>query len=220
MLTAASATHIKVAVKDDTLGLGARAGRDPLGEPMGLDAFKGLLGRLNGKSDVELKQEQRQRDDVKLARYAAMKFQGVRFVSGGLLTQEKVELPASTPSRKQKKDKSQAAGDFDPTPSHSKTTRKSSKKSRSQGDEADSSVSTSDSKKKTKYKKRKADAETADSSIENSKEESQGDVRRERRPMGRHVIRGRHIAQKKKALLDDQSLNEVSVDFSLWMSCC
>lgn len=230
LLTAASATHIKVSIKDDTLGLGARMGRDPLGEPIGLDAFKGLLGRLNGKSDVELKQEQRKRDEVKLARYAAMKFQEVRFVSGGLLTQEKMELPPSTPkdespkkSRKQKKDKSQVDGDVGSTSGDSKATRKSSKKSRSQSDEANTSASTSDPKKKKKSKKRKADAETAGSSMESSKEqtsqeESQSDipaskeslVSRERRPIGRHVIRGRHIAQKKRALLDDKSLNEVS----------
>ncbi|KAL4993670.1 hypothetical protein BDV10DRAFT_178613, partial [Aspergillus recurvatus] len=98
MFTAASASHIRVIVKDDTLGLGARSKRDLLDEPTGLDAFKGLLGRLNGKSDAELQADQRKRDDVKLARYAATKWQAVRFISGGLLAQEKDES-TETPKR-------------------------------------------------------------------------------------------------------------------------
>src|ERR1700712_2746618 len=78
MLTAASASHIKVTLKDDTLGLGARLGRQ--GEQTGLDAFKGLLGRLNGKSDEELKKDERKLEVVRLARYCSLKFPEVRFV--------------------------------------------------------------------------------------------------------------------------------------------
>lgn len=235
-LTAASTSHIKVTIKDDTLGLGARAGRDPLGEPTGLDAFKGLLGRLNGKSDMELRQEQRKRDDVKLARYAAMKFPEVRFVYGGLLTHEKREaLPGSDidnpcieavsetadqsvseepdsaasespePKRKSRKSK---------TKSKSKSKSKSSKKSHSGTDERDGSPSISESKKTKKIKKRKADAD--EGVISEPPDESQPEssstasTTRERRPIGRQVFRGRHIAQKKRALMDDKSLNEVS----------
>lgn len=235
-LTAASTSHIKVTIKDDTLGLGARAGRDPLGEPTGLDAFKGLLGRLNGKSDMELKQDQRKRDDVKLARYAAMKFPEVRFVYGGLLTHEKREaLPESdiddrhkttvadrgdsgekeaadscaseSPEPKQKSSRSK-------TKSKSKSKSKTSKKSHSDAEERDDASSMSESKKRKKSKKRKADADEGatselpvESQLESSSSTSMG---RERRPIGRQVLRGRHIAQKKRALMDDKSLQEVS----------
>lgn len=230
-LTAASTSHIKVTIKDDTLGLGARAGRDPLGEPTGLDAFKGLLGRLNGKSDMELMQDQRKRDDVKLARYAAMKFQEVRFVRGGLLTQEKLEpLPHPKPKDEQimadtdtgdqdaieEPDPSSDSTELKRKSSKSKTKSKSksSKKARSQLDEADSSISMSESKKKKKSKKRKADTdeETTSELKADSQPESSGStsMARERLPIGRQFFRGRHIAQKKKALLDDKSLNEVS----------
>jgi Pin2-interacting protein X1 len=235
-LTTASSTHIKVSIKDDTLGLGARAGRDPLGEPTGLDAFKGLLGRLNGKSEVVLKQEQRKRDDVKLARYAAMKFPEVRFVSAGLLTQEKPEeLPAKddTPKKSTKSTKQQSDGD---APSDdAKAARKSSKSSKksrsSRADEPDSSASASESKKEKKKekkekkekksKKRRAAAEEGDPSSEEDtpqpsvettvqpSKDSDASSARERRPNGRQFLRGRHIAQKKRALLDDKSLNEV-----------
>ncbi|KAJ8194998.1 hypothetical protein LV164_003085 [Aspergillus fumigatus] len=99
LFTTASASHIRVVLKDDTLGLGARPKRDLLDGPTGLDAFKGLLGRLNGKSDTQLEAEQQKRDDAKLARYAATKWQTVRFISGGLLVQEKDNATASPASQ-------------------------------------------------------------------------------------------------------------------------
>lgn len=248
-LTAASSTHIKVSIKDDTLGLGARVGRDPLGEPTGLDAFKGLLGRLNGKSDMVLKQEQRKRDDIKLARYAALKFPEVRFVSAGLLTQEKPEeLPAkdNTPKKKlsNKSTKQQLDGDApsDDAKAARKSSRSSKKSRSSRADVPDSSASASESKKEKKKekkakkeekekksKKRRAAAEEGDPSSEEDTPQpsfettvqpskaSDPSSARERRPNGRQFLRGRHIAQKKRALLDDKSLNEVSAapSFSL-----
>lgn len=241
LLTSASVSHIKVTIKDDNLGLGARVGRE--GQPTGLDAFKGLLGRLNGKSDEELHIEQRKRDDVHLARYVALKFQEVRFVRGGLLTQEKLQRLPPTPKEDQanKKSESSTASDNDSadntesatdksskSKSKSKSSKKSSKKSRSQSDEADSSSSVSDKKKKKKSKKRKAEEDDDESETttkrrastpdEKSSSESQPKIATvpapvigERRPIGRQVFRGRHIAQKKRALMDDKSLNEVSL---------
>ncbi|KAI5805396.1 hypothetical protein DFH27DRAFT_550901 [Peziza echinospora] len=53
-LTSASSTGIKVQLKDDNLGIGAKRGSKD-DECTGLDVFQDLLGRLNGKSqdDVE-----------------------------------------------------------------------------------------------------------------------------------------------------------------------
>lgn len=208
MLTAGSHSHIRVTIKDDTLGLGARVGRD--GEPTGLDAFKGLLGRLNGKSDGELVQEQRKRDDVKLARYAALKFQAVRFVRGGLLAQEKpdaVPEPATT-------DDGKTESSTDAARKSSKSKSKSSKKSRSRTEERESSPSSLETKKKKKSKKRKAESDESeavkDTPEVSSTSEDKTTVVSERRPVGRQMFRGRHIAQKKKALMDEKSLNEVS----------
>lgn len=237
-LTSASISHIKVTIKDDNLGLGARLGRE--GQPTGLDAFKGLLGRLNGKSDEELNREQRKRDDVQLARYVALKFQEVRFVRGGLLAQEKLERLPPTPKEEEAgNQKSESStGDNDSAdntesatdkPSKSKSKKsKSSKKSRSQSDETDSSSSVSEKKKKKKSKKRKADEDNEESETSMKRRASTLDEKPssepqpviptvqaaplgERRPIGRAVFRGRHIAQKKRALMDDKSLNEVSL---------
>ncbi|KAJ5971140.1 uncharacterized protein N7479_001058 [Penicillium vulpinum] len=223
LLTAASASHIKVILKDDNLGLGARIGRET--EPTGLDAFKGLLGRLNGKTETELKKDEQKRDDVRLARYAALKFPEVRFVSAGLLTQEKeIEIPQPTPKdetpKKFKSDKKERtkpteddetySSESDAPARKSKSKSKSkSKKSRSR-DEPDGNEQSSESKKKKKSKKRKADSES-ESSGKTSEPEVKvaATISRERRPMGRNVTRSRHIAQKKRAIMDEKSLNEI-----------
>ena len=88
----ANASHIRVAVKDDNLGLGAKRGSGVnVGECTGLDVFQGLLGRLNGKSEVLLEKEQRSRDDLKRAVYTEQRWGALRFVSGGVLVGDKIE---------------------------------------------------------------------------------------------------------------------------------
>lgn len=250
--TAASASHIRIALKDDTLGLGARPKRDLADEPTGLDAFQGLLGRLNGKSDLELEKEQRKRDDIKLARYAEKKWQSPRFISGGFLVQEKVEPLAAKKADKnsqescskessdrQQKDAvtdTSAGGLVDSSTeppesgAASDTSRRNALPTEPAGDDGASTPEKKKRKKKSKKRKRTGDnseaqddernkksskrpasqprsetgttGETADSPLEATKP-------RERIPMGRHVFRSRHIQQKKRALMDDKSLNEV-----------
>jgi Pin2-interacting protein X1 len=215
LLTAASASHIKVTLKDDTLGLGARIGRDPM-EPTGLDAFKGLLGRLNGKSDVELKKEERKRDDVRLARYAALKFPEVRFVSGGLLAQEqkpeisppipKEEALTKSNTEKDSIDRSDSSSSESDTPV--RKSKRSKSKSKSEKDRSGSQET--ELKKEKRDKKRKAEDEPTEIASQTAPEvKATPTVSGERRPIGRNVFRSRYIAQKKKALMDDKSLNEV-----------
>ena len=261
MLTPASASHIRVTVKDDTLGLGARP--KLLDEPTGLDAFKGLLGRLNGKSDVELEKEQRKRDDIKLARYAATKWQAVRFVRGGLLVQEKTDAATTESpengdrepnySEESTKEKSNGTNNDAPGPIPNKglkikakekeekkekkerkerkerkekkdKKRKEKEKENSQADGKDKSQRKRD--KKIKKRKHSDDSEDPDSEtttgdavmmeanvaaigMETSVTAPTSTSKKERVPLGRNVTRARHIAQKKRALLDDKSLNEV-----------
>ncbi|PWY67659.1 hypothetical protein BO83DRAFT_342539 [Aspergillus eucalypticola CBS 122712] len=233
MFTQASASHIKVVLKDDTLGLGARPKRDPLNEPTGLDAFKGLLGRLNGKSDADLQVEQQKRDNVKLARYAATKWQAVTFISGGLLAQEKMTPIVTKEPQGTEKDKPEdrlsaplPAPDKDQVSSDGvegssnlgdqsdhQSIKKKKSKSKSHREKKDrkrkhtdgpESTDSGDTNKKSAEEKSKATRDDEESSSTASKGPS-----RERRPMGRHVFRGRHIAQKKAALMDEKSLNEI-----------
>lgn len=230
--TAASASHIRVTLKDDTLGLGARPrGQD---EPTGLDAFQGLLGRLNGKSDVKLEEEQRKRDEIRLARYAQQKWHTVRFVSAGYLAQEKndifpeknnitnektnTEKPSLCTDKDELKVDQNSSGTDGKALSSEKSSEKSSKKSKDKTKKKD--------RKKKEKRKAISDVETP-ATVESSKSSDEAVSQkatpsREQRPMGRHMIRGRHIQQKKKALMDDRSLNEVSgtFPFSLFPFAC
>lgn len=82
---------LKVSFKDDNLGLGASArGRDVDSQRTGLDAFQGLLGRLNGKDEGEIAVVEKKVEDRKLAMFAAGRWGGMVFVPGGLLVQREV----------------------------------------------------------------------------------------------------------------------------------
>lgn len=234
LLTAASASHIKVSLKDDTLGLGARLGRQ--GEQTGLDAFKGLLGRLNGKSDEELKKDETKLEEIRLARYASLKFPPVRFVRAGLLAQEKEpestqpKQETSKSDKKDKKDKKKRSkpaddeSDSDSDDRKSKKSKKSkskskskSKKSRSSEDSDAESGSESKKEKKEKKKSKKRKSESDDSETEAAEVKKPAAVARSHVPMGRQLTRARHIAQKRKAIMDDKSLNEVSSIHLCWL---
>lgn len=86
-------SHIRVTLKDDNLGLGAKSG--PNVPQPGLDAFQGLLGRLNGKTDVQLAKEQNTRDDLRRVGYAEKRWGGLHFISAGLLVGDRIEEPAA-----------------------------------------------------------------------------------------------------------------------------
>jgi Pin2-interacting protein X1 len=85
--------------------------QDPVHTRTGLDAFQGLLGRLNGKSDAELKNDVQKNEDRKLAMWAQGRWGGVIFVPGGKLVQgdgykkseeeskEELEPPAASRNR-------------------------------------------------------------------------------------------------------------------------
>lgn len=248
MFTAASAAHIKVVVKDDTLGLGAKSMQNLLDEPTGLDAFKGLLGRLNGKTDIDLAQEQRKRDDAKLARYAATRWPAVRFISGGLLTQEKIEAnrlkplqkegrhspelvgSASSGNKNQKMHDCQSTGGLELSSGNSQKMCQRSKVRKNEKAHTklpDIDVAKSDQEREKKAKKRKRTGkDNSHSTLEGQEIYKDGPknnfsgqkhlpspiattASKERRPVGRHTFRGRHIEAKKRALLDDKSLSEV-----------
>nr|A1CD56.2 RecName: Full=Protein pxr1; AltName: Full=PinX1-related protein 1 [Aspergillus clavatus NRRL 1] len=233
LFTTASASHIRVVLKDDNLGLGARPKRGLLDEPTGLDAFKGLLGRLNGKSETQLVVEQQKRDDIKLARYAAAKWQAVRFVSGGLLVQESNETLVPPTSQNGQADsevknvpqgREEGLADDETTNSDSEDRHSVEKRKKK---ETNSRGSREKERKREKRqmrrdKKRKTSESTESEAEMQEKTRVQGpseDVKptepkaptlsRERRPMGRQMFRGRYIAQKKRALMDDKSLNEI-----------
>ncbi|KAJ1327472.1 Pin2-interacting protein X1 [Microdochium nivale] len=89
--TSASSAPIKVVVKDDFLGLGAKVRQKQSDECTGLDVFKDLLGRLNGKSEESIDKERKARTEIKTNLYVENKFGLMRFVSGGLLVGDQMQ---------------------------------------------------------------------------------------------------------------------------------
>ncbi|KAF2212672.1 hypothetical protein CERZMDRAFT_111747 [Cercospora zeae-maydis SCOH1-5] len=85
--TAANASHIRVMLREDNLGLGAKIGTQNA-ETFGLSMFSGLLGRLNGKEEdqVALKKKEETIRDVQLK----LKYGNLNFVRGGLLVGDKM----------------------------------------------------------------------------------------------------------------------------------
>ena len=95
--TTASHPHIRIALKDDNLGLGAK--RDNHGEntrSTGLDTFQDLLGRLNGKAEVELQKEQIVRAHLQCSAFVDQRWGRLHFVSGGLLVGDELQKSSQT----------------------------------------------------------------------------------------------------------------------------
>ncbi|KAK3715294.1 telomerase inhibitor [Vermiconidia calcicola] len=169
--TAANASHIRVLLREDNLGLGAQVGKSNA-ETFGLSLFSGVLGRLNGKSDAEVERQQGALRDAELRTYQAQKFGVMGFVSGGLLVgnkimpameeEEEIENPGaiSFPSedkveRKQKKRKAaQDASELD-----AKRSKKKSKVGTSGLDEHDADTNDVEAAK-AKQKKAKRSKQT------------------------------------------------------------
>jgi Pin2-interacting protein X1 len=81
-----AAAKVGTIFKDDTLGLGARLkSKDVEGQRTGMDAFMGLLGRLNAKDEKEVEILEKKEDQKKLERYANGRWGGMMFVPGGVL---------------------------------------------------------------------------------------------------------------------------------------
>ena len=101
--SAASLSRIRVTLKEDTLGLGAKIQAGAVqGEHAGLDAFQSLLGRLNGRSEAENIRAQSVRHNVRRVTYVEQRWGAMRFVKGGLLV--------GTKSDEETEDVSQEAG--------------------------------------------------------------------------------------------------------------
>lgn len=165
----ASLAPIKINLKDDTLGLGAKIRQKQSDECTGLDVFKDLLGRLNGKSEETLNKERQVRSEIKTNLFVERKYGPMRFVSGGLLVGDQMKMaeladnnPASTPI---KEELISDASDVESVKKEKK--EKKEKKSKKRKASESEEVDTSDSRSEKKRKKRsKSDEETGNDDIE------------------------------------------------------
>jgi Pin2-interacting protein X1 len=177
--SAASLAPIKINLKDDTLGLGAKIIQKQSDECTGLDVFKDLLGRLNGKSEETLTKERRLRSEIKTNLVIERKYGPMRFVSGGLLVGDQMQMAElvkdqpeskpvkdeptsedaeSEPCKKEKETKSKkrkVSESEDVETSENKPEKKRNKRSKDKTPEDDAGVETSKKKKDRKDKKSK-----------------------------------------------------------------
>ncbi|KAK5658844.1 hypothetical protein OQA88_1656 [Cercophora sp. LCS_1] len=171
--TEASSSHIRVVLKDDNLGLGAK--RNNGDECTGLDAFQHLLGRLNGKSEEVLETEKKAREDLKLNLYVERKLGTIRFVSGGWLVGDQLQEKPVEKTEPSSNSETEATASPAEEVEESKSASKRSKKRKAEESQED------DSKKRSKKdkKKHKAEAEAdTDSVLSTSKDEKKKSKKR------------------------------------------
>ncbi|KOS16931.1 Protein PXR1 [Escovopsis weberi] len=152
--TAANASYIRVALKDDMKGLGFSKAKED--EVTGLDVFSDLLSRLNGKSEAQVDEAKAARLVVKTNRYLEQKWGPMRFVSGGLLVgdsmKELMSDPAESSDDKKKKEEESSAT---ATATATTAAEKKSKKRKAEARDDSSSDSSSDEEERQKKERKK-----------------------------------------------------------------
>lgn len=168
LLSTASSAPIKVVLKDDTMGLGAKVRQKQSDECTGLNVFKDLLGRLNGKSEDTIKQEQQVRSDLKTSLYVERKFGPMRFVKGGLLVGDQItDVLKKDDSVKKESDESapklEAASDSNeaPAPKKEKKDKKEKRSKKRKANDSDSLNEADEKQEKRDKKKKKSRDESA-----------------------------------------------------------
>ncbi|KAI1765347.1 hypothetical protein GGR53DRAFT_270000 [Hypoxylon sp. FL1150] len=217
--TAASSAPIKVTLKDDTLGLGAQIRQKQSAECTGLDGFKDLLGRLNGKSEELIKKEAQVRSDIKTSLYAERKYGPMRFISGGLLVGDQMQNWVSTDTKTKDSEKTEdekSHVNMEDIPVYSEKKQKKEKKSKKRKVEEPESTDGTDSVREKKRKKRSKDEgsledsadsqEATKSSKKSKKSKREGDEETEEARSERKKKK-----KDKKSKLDIESDNTLTV---------
>ncbi|KAK7752099.1 telomerase inhibitor [Diatrype stigma] len=155
--SAASSAPIKVVLKDDTMGLGAKQRQKQSTECTGLDGFKDLLGRLNGKSEEVIETEQRLRSDIKTSLYVERRYGVMRFVNGGLLVGDQMkELVSTDPATLRQESTGQSTSEAtEEEGNQSKKVKKEKKTKKRKADEGESTDATDTTRDKKRKKRSK-----------------------------------------------------------------
>jgi Pin2-interacting protein X1 len=180
--TAANASHIRVALREENLGLGAKIGGKANADTFGLATLSGIFGRLNGKSDAEVKKKEANLRDAELRSWQAQKYGFMNFVSGGLLVGDKMEkdgkvvaaatakatapsgdIGESTSKKRQVEEAEQAAEE---------KPQKKSKKDKAETDEPSSDAAATKKSKKEKKRVRSEASEDSTSSEDDAEAET------------------------------------------------
>lgn len=228
-------THIKVSIKEDNVGLGAKIKRKERtdefdnGECAGLDVFQRILGRLNGKEQKITNELEKQRvEKVFNGRW------GVHFVKGEVLAStwdpETKKLVSYSNKRKRTQDELSSEDSDDSLDEDEGETKVTKKKHKT--DKKHSKKEKSSSKKERKHKKDKSskkDKSKKDKREKGHKKKNQREEKNSSSPStepallesrksapkipanvsSRLSVRARHIRQKRAATMDPKALNEI-----------
>lgn len=223
-------SHIKVSIKDDTVGLGAKIKRQERkdefdnGECAGLDVFQRILGRLNGKEKVISDELEKQRiDKVLNGRW------GVHFIKGEVLAStwdpETKKLKSYSNNKSTAlEDSSSDSDSSEELETKGKKKKKRSKESKSERKSKKSKHSKESKKERKEQKKKEKKEKKREKKVQKKeKKTSKKDLAKkaaflESSPTAsiipanvstRLSIRAKHIRQKRAATMDSKALNEI-----------
>ena len=180
LYTAASASHIKAVMREDNLGIGAAGpGQNTANQCTGLDIFKDLLGRLNGKSEESIEEQRQVRETAKMTLYVERRWGPMRFVRGGLLIGDEIKedmkeeaaeagkagkaVKAAKTTGPSEATSSATVSEEEAESDDSKDARKKAKRAKKEKKEKkDKNEKREKKEKKEKSKKRKADSDDDD----------------------------------------------------------
>jgi Pin2-interacting protein X1 len=217
-VTHAVTTHVRVALKDDTVGLGAKLSKKvkkdefDSGECAGLDVFQRILGRLNGKEEEISKELELQRKEKILNGKL-----GMQFVKGDTLKStwdtEKRRLmggkrgredddPVSTSSEDEKMGKKSKR--------EKKEKKKQKKEKKERKKEKKEKKSKSDDKEKRGKKEKKDRKKKPKEEVTRESMLKPNEAREESPSVNTRLsVRSKWIRQKRAATMDAKALNEI-----------
>ena len=176
--TEANASHIRVVLKDDNLGIGAKKGSGVnQGECVGLDVFQTLLGRLNSTDEEEYVKEQERREDLKRAIYTEQKWGTIRFVHGGFLIGDKIQ-DLIDGEKQRVKDLKDAGSDSDSTSSDSNSDSDSEEEVKPKKEKKTIEVETANLTFDSKSKKRKSEDDGEDKAAKKARKAAEKEERK------------------------------------------
>ncbi|KAH8726318.1 hypothetical protein GQ44DRAFT_739112 [Phaeosphaeriaceae sp. PMI808] len=149
--TVASQSHIRVLLKDDNLGLGAKWGSERA-ENFGLAGLESILGRLNGKEE-EVKKEEERQGQIEQRAFVYHKYGFMNFVSGGFLVGDQIQ--SRDEFKKEQKTKVEVKSE--PESDSTEKDSKSKKRKRQRHDEAEATEEGTEEQPKLKRKKKSMD---------------------------------------------------------------
>ncbi|CAI4354768.1 BAQ_1a_G0022600.mRNA.1.CDS.1 [Saccharomyces cerevisiae] len=212
-------SHIKVSIKDDNVGLGAKLKRKDKkdefdnGECAGLDVFQRILGRLNGKeSKISEELDTQRKQKIIDGKW------GIHFVKGEVLAStwdpktHKLRNYSNAKKRKREGDNSEDEDDDDEEDKESdKKKHKKHKKHKKEKkkDKKDKKEHKKHKKEEKRLKKEKRAEKTKETKKTSKLKSSESASNIPDAVNTRLSVRSKWIKQKRAALMDSKALNEI-----------